>query len=201
LKEKKPKNFDGTNLREIFETTNDKYLKGKSPQEIESTFQKWQESMISTANTEGRAGDFNHGTLKTKGGKKEHHAIQSHVDEQGNLTFTIRSTDKLKRQKGGSEIGKSEETGADLFARMMIYHRGKVKRIKAHWTDFNESLKGNYETFKKAKEANPTLSDAEAAQSTFTGKMAEKFGYNKVTEIKTTKDKNGKEHIEVTFEQ
>jgi hypothetical protein len=57
----------------------------------------------------------------------------------------------------------------------------------------------NTKFIQKTREANPDLSGAEAARLRLTVKIAEKFGYNKVTEIKVTKDKNGKEH-EVTFE-
>jgi Domain of unknown function (DUF4157) len=195
-KDKKEKDFGDIDFRKIFDSTSGKSMKGMSPQEIENAFALWKKDMASTAKVNGKYGEFNYGSLDPK--LKQHHAISSNVDQNGTLDFTIATTDKEKRRQKGQNIGKAEETGADLFARMMIYHRGKVKRIQAHWTNYNDKLKDNFDSF---KEKQKELGDEQAAKQTFTGRMSEKFGFDKVSSMETTTDKQGFEHIHVTFEQ
>jgi hypothetical protein len=195
-KDRKEKNFDDIDFRKIFDLTSGKSMDGLSPQEVENSFFHSKKDMIFTAKVNGKYGDFEYGSVSSQ--LKQHHGINSHVDQDGTLTFTILSTDKSQRQEKGENIGKKEETGADLFARMMIFHRGKVKRIKAHWTDYNEQLMDNFNTF---KENQYSLNNEQAAKQTFTGKMSEKFGFDRITEMEAVKDHMGFEHIYVTFEK
>ncbi len=194
--DKKEKDFGDIDFRKIFDLTSGKSMEGLSSQEVEKSFLLWKQDMASTARVNGKYGDFEYGSLHPR--LEKHHAINSHVDQNGTLEFTIASTDKDIRLKKGENIGKPEETGADLFARMMIYHRGKVKRIQAHWTNYNEQLQDNFNTFKNNQKE---LNDEQAAKQTFTGRMAEKFGFGKVSKIDTITDRMGFEHIIVTFEQ
>jgi hypothetical protein len=195
-KDKKEKDFGDIDFRRIFDSTSGKSMKGLSPQGIENAFALWKKDMASTAKVNGKYGEFNYGSLDPK--LNQHHAISSNVDQNGTLDFMIATTDKNKRQQKGQNMGKTEETGADLFARMMVCHRGKVKRVQAHWTNYNDKLKDNFDTF---KEKQKELGDEQAAKQTFTGRMSEKFGFDKVSSMETTIDKQGFEHIHVTFEQ
>ncbi len=97
--------------------------------------------------------------------------------QDGTLSFTIRSTNESRKIERGPKIGKTKETGADLFARMMIHHGNKVQRIEAHWVSYNEFLRANYVSFRAASQK---LRDPnKAVWQTFTGKMASLFGFNK----------------------
>jgi hypothetical protein len=61
----------------------------------------------------------------------------------------------------------------------MLRHGNSAKRIKALWTNNNELLKDNFNSFrtKSIELGDPNL----AVWETFTGKMAKLFGYTKAT--------------------
>jgi hypothetical protein len=86
------------------------------------------------------------------------------------------------------------ETGADLFTRMMLRHGNTVKRIKARWTNNNELLRDNFDSFRSQTRAlgDPNL----AVWETFTGRMARQFGYTRARIISD----NGNE-VTVIFER
>jgi hypothetical protein len=110
----------------------------------------------------------------------------------------IYSTDLSKRIRNGSKIGLQVETGQDMFARMMLYYRGKVKRIEAHWTDVNPLMMDNYNTFTRT--LSTTGNESRAAYETFTGKMAKKFGYTRLSGLRKEIEKDGSIHYYATFE-
>jgi hypothetical protein len=178
----------GVDPREIFRDISRKE-NFRTPEEFEQAFQKWQKSLGETAVPgKGKPGNFSFGN-SDKG-----HGISSNVDEDGTLTFLIRSTNKARRAARGQQIGKSEETGADLFARMMLRHGNTAKRIKARWTNNNEFLRDNFDSFRSMTRE---LGDPNrAAWETFTGKMARLYGFNRARIVSD----NGSE-VTVIFER
>ncbi len=159
----------------------------------EVAFQRWKAQMVESSVQTGRVGKFDYGD--THG-----HGIHSSVTRDGTLSFTIR-TDKgnKKRIERGSLFGKSEETGTDLFDRMMAFHRGQVKRIEAEWTDANPNLQDNFDSYMKSLSAR--MSPFEAASNTFTGRLAARHGYNKITIEKVITDRDGFDHHYIVFEK
>jgi hypothetical protein len=161
----------GVNPREIFQAITKKET-FQSPEAFEKAFLKWKEAMSErVVPGRGKSGKFSYGSLNSG------HGIDSEVSRDGTLEFTIRSTDKKRQSERGSQIGKSKESGADLFTRMMLYHGDSVSRIEAYWTSHNELLKDNFDSFrsKTLELGDPQL----AVWETFTGKMAKTFGYTK----------------------
>jgi RHS repeat-associated protein len=183
-------NFSNDYLKSVFDSTisDSSLLPGVTR---EQAFSLWTDSVKSTSKPVGKIGNFNY--ADTNG-----HGIRGKVSHDGILRFEIMSeTGNPKREINGGKIGKQLETGQDMFARMMVYYRGKIKKIEADWTNANPNMMDNYNRF---NELTKNGKDQEtAAFNTFTGKMAKKFGYNKFGGVIETIDRDGSHHYYVTF--